>query len=119
VKHPDDPVPEDQELACLLWKCHYGAVYGMGDGSVTWWTLQPVERSWWIGTAERLRDSAWWRDNVEETAILAAIRLVRERAAEERVAMSDRGETLSDYSSGVLDGLDLAWLAGTEARRES
>jgi hypothetical protein len=49
------------------------------------------------------------------TQILAAIKALREQAADERVAMQERGEPLTDYSSGVLDGLDRAWLAGTKA----
>jgi hypothetical protein len=49
--------------------------------------------------------------------ILAAIKAIREQAADERVAMHERGEPLTDYSSGVLDGLDHAWLAGVKAAR--
>jgi hypothetical protein len=49
--------------------------------------------------------------------ILDAIKAIREQAADERVAMHERGEPLTDYSGGVLDGLDRAWLAGTKAAR--
>ena len=56
-RHPDSPVPDDQQFACLLWKAHRNATQGIGDGSVTWWTLQPVERMWWIETAERLTEA--------------------------------------------------------------
>lgn len=62
--HPDAAVPESEQLACLLWKCHHSAMYGLGDGSVTWNTLAPVERMWWIKTAENLTDSAWWQETV-------------------------------------------------------
>lgn len=53
--NPDTPVPPDQRLACALWKCHRIATQGPGDGSVTWWTLQPIERARWIDTAIRVR----------------------------------------------------------------
>jgi hypothetical protein len=52
-----DSVPVEQRLACTLWKCHENAVQGPGDGSVTWWTLQPIERQWWLRTADFLRDA--------------------------------------------------------------
>lgn len=55
--HPDRPVPVDQQLGCTLWKCYRNATQGMGDGSMTWWTLQPIERMWWLDTAERFREA--------------------------------------------------------------
>jgi hypothetical protein len=64
TRHPDADVPEREHLACLLWKCHHSATYGIGDGSVTWNTLQPVERSWWIKTAENFTDSAWHAEQI-------------------------------------------------------
>ena len=54
--HPDDPVPPEQELACALWKSYHTASYGLGDGSVTWWTLQPLERSWWVLAARQFSE---------------------------------------------------------------
>lgn len=55
--HPDSPVPIEEQLACTLWKCHKHATEGIGDGSVTWWTLQPIERMWWVETAVRFREA--------------------------------------------------------------
>lgn len=65
AKHPDDAVPEREQLACTLWKCDYRAMDllsggdGFGDGSVTWNTLQPVDRMRWIATAQAFEDSHW------------------------------------------------------------
>jgi hypothetical protein len=58
-RHADSPVPQEQQLACTLWKAHRIAEQGLGDGSVTWWTLQPIERMWWIKTVEKLADAGW------------------------------------------------------------
>ena|SRR5690349_5667788 len=52
-----------------------------------------------------------------DVAILAAIKAVRAEAADERAALHDAGEPLTDYGSGLLDGLDRAWLAGVKAAR--
>jgi hypothetical protein len=55
--NPDRPVPQEHRLGCTMWKCYRSATQGAGDGSVTWWTLQPIERMWWIDAAERLRET--------------------------------------------------------------
>lgn len=52
----------------------------------------------------------------ERDEILDAIKALREQAAEERAALHECGEPLTDYSSGMLDGLDKAWIAGTKTR---
>lgn len=53
----DAPVPPDQQVGCALWKCYRSAVYGIGDGSVTWWTIQPIERRWWLDAADNFLDA--------------------------------------------------------------
>lgn len=53
-----------------------------------------------------------------DIAILDAIKSLRAQAAAERVAMHERGEPLTGYSAGVLDGLDRAWLTGFRAARK-
>ena len=65
--HPDStPVPEDEQLAALLWKCEHSAGNrlsggdGIGDGSVSWWTLQPIERQLYKMMAENLEASDWY-----------------------------------------------------------
>lgn len=74
-RNPDSPVPTEQRLACALWKCHRNAVYGIGDGSVTWWTIQPIERQWWQQTADLFRDAL----TVTPDLIAPAVATERER----------------------------------------
>lgn len=57
MKNPDSPVPAEQQLACALWECHRNATEGIGDGSVSWWTIRPIERKWWMRTADNFRDA--------------------------------------------------------------
>lgn len=56
-------------------------------------------------------------DSERDVAILTAIKAVRDAAADERAELHDQGEPLTDYGSGVLDGLDKAWLAGRRAAK--
>ena len=54
----DDPVPTEHQLALDMWKCYHIAIWGLMDNyPMTWWTLQPIEREWWIGAAQRLADA--------------------------------------------------------------
>lgn len=63
----DATIPVGDLLACALWKCYRNAHFGgPGDGTVTWWTLQPVERAMWQDMA------AFFRDAVETHPDLAA-----------------------------------------------
>lgn len=57
MPRPDAPVPAEEQLACTLWKCHENATQGIGDGSISWWTIQPIEREWWRRTADNFRDA--------------------------------------------------------------
>lgn len=55
-KHPDDPVPVDQQIACAMWKSHYLAIHGLNGSDVTWWTLTDIERVWWREAADRFME---------------------------------------------------------------
>jgi hypothetical protein len=67
-RHPDSPVPESDQLACALWKCWYNTVNGPSDGTVTWWTLQPITRKWWRETADRFQESEVFRQLLKREA---------------------------------------------------
>lgn len=86
-----------------------------GEGD--WFT--PTEHAAHVAAAitAALDDGLRERVEVEVVAVLDAIKAVREMAADERVEVDERGEALTDYSSGVLDGIDHAALAARKAAR--
>lgn len=67
-KMRDAPVPEQDQLACALWQCWYVTVNGYPDDTVTWWTLQPITRTWWKDTADRFLESEAFRQLLEREA---------------------------------------------------
>lgn len=59
MRNPEDPVPRKDILACTLWKVDQAANDDgvVGDGSLSWWTIAPYERSDYRDKAHRLKDA--------------------------------------------------------------